>query len=102
MSRRKYRRFTASALLAGCLGLLPLVAEAAPAPHHADSRRAATASPSLFSSFWSLLVNLWAGDQNGGNTGNPGNPNSPGNPVTDPHPPNPHEGPGMCPHGHNG
>jgi len=85
MSSRNYHRATACALLAGCLGLLPIAAEAAPA-QKARAGRGAAASPSL-ASFWAQLVSLWAGDHGGGN-GNPGSP-----------PPKNDEGPGMCPHG---
>jgi hypothetical protein len=91
MSSRMVRRATASALLAGCLGLYPLAGQAAPAPHLGSSGRVAAASQSLLGSFWSRLVSLWAGDHDGG-PGGPGG-NDPRHPHTD-------EGPGICPHGH--
>jgi hypothetical protein len=99
MSSRMYRRATASALLAGCLGLCPLTVQAAPALHPASSSRAAAASQSLLGSFWARLVNLWAGDHDGDTDG----PSDTGDTrAHDGHGHHPHtdEGPGICPHGH--
>jgi hypothetical protein len=99
MSSRMVRRATASALLAGCLGLSPLTVQAAPALHHASSGRVAAAGPSLLGSLWSRLVSLWAGDHDGdtdgtGDTGDTRTGSGHG------HHPHTDEGPGICPHGH--
>jgi hypothetical protein len=82
MSSRTSRHVTASVLIAGCL-CLPLATPAA-AASSASLWRAAAPSSGLLGSFWSLLVNLWAGDDDHGVTHH--------GPQTD-------EGPGMCPHG---
>jgi len=92
MSNRISRRIVASALLAGCLGLFPVAAGAAPA-RPSGSRQATAVSRGLFGSLWSQLVRIVAGDTTG-NSGNPGN-SSPGGP-----PNRSDEGPGICPHGH--
>jgi hypothetical protein len=89
MSRNSYRRFAASALLAGSLGSLGLLASTVEA---ASATRAPVATRwSVLGSVeaaWSRLVHLFASDGTGRHHDHSG-----GGPNTD-------EGPGMCPHGH--
>jgi hypothetical protein len=93
MSIRVYRRITASALLAGSLGLLAATAEAAPATRPGRQVAVASASRlgSSWDSIWSRLVRFFASDHQ--DAGTSGHGHSGGGPDTD-------EGPGMCPHGH--